>query len=211
MFQPRSSSLEPPSTPAEDAASSAPPASKQMAPVEKSSMQAFRRGLQRLSGKPAAQHAEPQPQRDSRHVTSRAADSAGHDRQERSVQQAFSQQPEQLSPSASLQDPPSPVVHSSSTGHASTSASTSLPREELVTGTNSIEKQKDSMGSGSERTGNSSKERVSREADRGRMHPMLAAIQHLADEVKRGDRQAAVQKLAAIRSICLAGLSGSHC
>ena len=43
------------------------------------------------------------------------------------------------------------------------------------------------------------------------MHPMLAAIQHLAEEVERGDKQAAVQKLAAIRSICQAGLSGSYC
>ena len=41
----------------------------------------FRRGLQRLSGKPAAQHAEPQLQRDSTHDSRSAADSPDCDRQ----------------------------------------------------------------------------------------------------------------------------------
>ena len=210
IFQPRSSSLEPPSTPAEDAASSASPASGQRAPVEKSnSMRAFRRGLQRLSGKPAAQHAEPQLQRDSAHDSSQAADSPGHIREAHSVQQN-SQQSASLSPSTPPQDPPSAVAYRSSTGHASTSAAASSSRRP-VSSINSIEQQNDSVGSGSEHIGNSSTEKVEREADRARMHPMLAAIQHLADEVERGDRQAAVQKLAAIRSICQAGLSGSYC
>ncbi len=215
MFQPRSSSLDPPSTPAEDTASSASPASGQRAPVESSSsMRAFRRGLQRLSGKPAAQHAEPQLQRDSTHDSRSAADSPDCDRQKDDVQHNMPQQPVQLSHST-----PSPVprravdyrsTDRSSTGHDSVSAAASSPTQPDIS-INSIEQQSNDMGSGSERIGGSSTERVRREADRGHMHPMLAAIQHLAEEVERGDKQAAVQKLAAIRSICQAGLSGSYC
>ena len=64
------------------------------------------------------------------------------------------------------------------------------------------------MGSEEEPSQSRRPERATREADGGRMHPMLAAILHLADDMERGGRQAALQKLAAIRSICRAGLSG---
>ena len=40
------------------------------------------------------------------------------------------------------------------------------------------------------------------------MHPMLAAIQRLAEDAAGAHGEAALQKLAAIRSICQAGLAG---
>ncbi len=59
--------------------------------------------------------------------------------------------------------------------------------------------------------GNSGSERARRRAQEAGMHPILVAIQRLADESEQGDGLAALQRLAAIRSICQAGLAGVQC
>lgn len=208
MFQPSSSPSEPPSIPLERTASSAWPTSMQDASAQRAgSMQAIRR-------RPAAKHAEHQPQRSSVQGSSRAVSGTGYGRREGVVQQDSPGQPEQLSLSAPPADYSSNRTHNGSsdrdTEHASTSAP-ALPSKKAATGNISLDEQSRSMWSQDELSESGSTERVRSRAERARMHPMLAAIQHLAHEVERGDRQAALQRLAAIRSICQAGLAGAPC
>ena len=214
MFLPSSSSLELPSSPVEQAASSCLPDSVQEAPARKAgSMHAIRRRLKRLSGQPVAKHAEHQQQRDSTQDSCNAALSPDHSRKGGSVQQNTSGQPAQLRNSASpVEVSPSKAdsrCTGSRPGYASQVAPVSSPREP-ATGTFSTEEHTRSRRSEEKPVGDRRPERVRRGAG-GQMHPMLAAIQHLADDIERGGGQAALQKLAAIRSICQAGLSGVPC
>ena len=214
MFQPRSSPSEPVSSPLEHTASPVLPPSVQDDSVQKGgSMQALRRRLTRLSGRPATKHAEHQLQCNSVQGSSHAVSSTEHSMREGTMQQDSPGHPGQLGLSAPLAEHHTGRVKNESTErdteHAAQSASAS-PSREAAAGNISLMKRSRCMVSQEKPSG--STERVRGGAEGAPMHPMLAAIQHLADEIeRRGDKQAALQRLAAIRSICRAGLAGAPC
>jgi len=221
-FEPKSSSSQSGCNPVKYAAPSA--ALKSEPPGRKAKgLNAIRRGLTCLSSKPARKHASDERQQTSCLESSQSEHSAKHAEIEVSAQRGHANhagscsQPEASAFAASACKPgaePQSIDRSSTERSAINAgihaASATLSRDPIASSP-SLENRdcstKREAGSG----WNSGSERARRRAQEAGVHPMLVAIQCLADESEQGDGHAALPRLAAIRSVCQAGLAGVHC
>ena len=210
-----------PSTPTEHAAAS----SAQEAPARKAGgLESIRWGLTRLSGRPAAARGEMQGHlsssaQESAHVlhSERPADRQGSAQQGPEVaSRRHHAQPEAFDSAASLAAGTAASIslheHSVAAQHGAKYGSEEplFPSDAGPSASSDGQGAARSSASAAGNKGNLSGSKGSRRRAHGKepMHPMLAAIQRLAEDAAGAHGEAALQKLAAIRSICQAGLAG---
>ena len=220
-LKPRTGPTDAPNTPTEHAAAS----SAQEAPARNAGgLESIRRGLTCLSGRPAAARDEPQD-----HLSSSAQESAHVLHSERPAErQASAQQGPEVATRRHHAQPE--AFDSAASLAAGTAASSSLHEHSVATqhraksGSEEPFSASDAGPSASSEGQGAARSSASAAGNRGYlsggegcrrrahgkepMHPMLAAILRLAEDAAGAHNEAALQKLAAIRSICQAGLAG---
>lgn len=222
-LKPRIGPTDAPSTPTEHAAAS----SAQEAPARNTGgLESIRRGFTCLSGRPAAARDEPQghlssPAQESAHVlhSECPADSQGSAQQGPEVPtKRHHAQPEAFDSAASLAAgtaaSSSLHEHSVAAQHRAKSGSEEpfSASDAGLTASSDGQGAARSSDSAAGNRGTLSGSKGSRRRAHGKepMHPMLAAILRLAEDAAGAHGEAALQKLAAICSICQAGLAGDR-